>query len=540
MKQYIHTTDQSVILALGHYSFVLTWSTGEGHGQDPSQIHAYELLPPPPTQKPTNPTPPKKKQKENNETEAEKKSNDENILPSTSVDSSNVVEAVVSKWNASMSTLMCAVTRKDKSLCIYNIDTTVNNNNTDEKTSYQKMEPTLTHKSPKRCCTLAIASYPIPSNNDKDANGNGNGNPTTQDVIIAGDMNGDAIAFPTIALSIPGKVYRTLLGHTASVLTSVKVIQSSIQPNSTSTSTSTSDLGPLLFTADRDEKVRISSLYKPWNVYGYLLGHASFVSDMHVVTSYGNGGTNNTTLCVTCSGDGTLRVWDVIACQELGQLSINDEANEANNEGSEGVEEAMDVTNEDVNDENKEEEQGSSHVPVRMAVNANGTTVAMIRDGMHQVQVYSISLETNNGTSKAVIEKVQQIECPSQPLGITFQGNDSFCVLMKDPSYFTQYVNTSTIDDSSSEQKILFTTKDACGLVSTVKSIASELEIQMVGSVLERDETTGKTIYTKNIQVESEVFSKKTMFLDKGRKEKAKQADRRSKQRKRARKREEK
>eukprot|EP00985_Skeletonema_marinoi_P026840 scaffold21198_cov80-Skeletonema_marinoi.AAC.1 len=133
-------------------------------------------------------------------------------------------------------------------------------------------------------------------------------------VIVAGDLSGDAIAFPVPtdapsstcdeneavkAMSTPK---RLLLGHTASMLTGLSVVSNDQQQQ-------------FILTADRDEKVRISYFPETHIIHGYLLGHSSFISCMDAIS-------NERSLCLTASGDGTSRLWDYQTCKEVGMLPV--------------------------------------------------------------------------------------------------------------------------------------------------------------------------------------------------------------------------
>lgn len=138
----------------------------------------------------------------------------------------------------------CAVSRYGKSLSLY-----------------LNGELKVSHTTPKRSACLTFAWEPL-------------------GMIIAGDLVGDATAFP---LDTKSKG-RLMLGHTASMLTEVKLLD-----------------GHTLLTADRDEIVRISEFPQTTIVKGYLMGHTAFLCSMDP---------SSKDVCVTCGGDETVRLWN--------------------------------------------------------------------------------------------------------------------------------------------------------------------------------------------------------------------------------------
>lgn len=265
----------------------------------------------------------------------------------------NAIQVVACKWIPNNSTLYCAVSRFDKSISIYSIspssttteileDDNTNNKDRVDITSADAIKkraetlpglvmtkPMLVHRVPKRSCTLAFATVPplsVPTV------------PLSQPmiVVVAGDLAGDASAFPVLPsnptsntsddkptdgnTTNPGKpnqnpkqVRRLMLGHTASMLTSIHIIPRSKHGDITSTNTG----GCKILTADRDEKVRISSFPNTFNIEGYLLGHTAYVTAMDLVHVGDNLGKTEIRCCVTASGDGSVRLWNIDNCAEL-------------------------------------------------------------------------------------------------------------------------------------------------------------------------------------------------------------------------------
>jgi hypothetical protein len=145
-------------------------------------------------------------------------------------------------------------------------------------------------KTPRRSHSLCAMFLPPPSN---------------ESVIIAGDKVGDVWVLPLPNLSTKK---RHVLAHTASIITAVTGggSNNSVHGNGINSF-------KYLVTADRDEKIRVSSWPRCFNVESYCLGHTRFISTLCLVTS--SRLNDNTTsfsssdLLVSGGGDGTLRLW---------------------------------------------------------------------------------------------------------------------------------------------------------------------------------------------------------------------------------------
>ena len=220
-------------------------------------------------------------------------------------------------------TIWCAVSRYDKSLAIYR----------DSKVE-------VVHTTNKRSGCLTFAWKPV-------------------GMILAGDLVGDATAFPLTN----NKKGRLLLGHTASMLTGIRLV------------------GDTLLTADRDEKVRVSSFPQTCIVRGYLLGHAAFLCSMDIATD---------DLCVTCGGDYSVRLWKLSTFTQLASVE------------TEGL------------------------LPTQ--VSTDGERVAVIFHNSNTIHIYSLM----------TLELLQTLDSSAQPLGISLQDSDMF-VLSKEPCLLQAY-----------------------------------------------------------------------------------------------------
>jgi len=334
----------------------------------------------------------------------------------------------------------CAVSREDKTLVVYKVE------NTGTKECALQIEPpTTVHTTSKRVGCMCFARVPY----KEDSKG--------MMVLLAGDFTGDALAFP---LEKTDQEPRLLLGHTASMLTGIQH-----QRN-------------VILTSDRDEKIRISSFPQTTIIKGFLLGHEAYVSALAVPKS----GTEP--ICVTCSGDGTVRVWDYQAVQELVQWSADPPIIE------DGGEKDKHETNVDA-DTGKEEkdstesENGNDKIPSRVAVDAKGEFIALMYDQFKTMDI--LQLKKENG--KHSLSLAQSIECPDQPLNLCFNDDNKLIVLMKDPSYLQIYQQT---------KDATFESMDLPKEVGALQKFAVENKLQMPGTVFEKDKQGVPTMQKEN------------------------------------------
>lgn len=398
----------------------------------------------------------------------------------------NSIQAVSSHWAPEAGVLSYAVSRYDKTLAIYSVSTDQftkqkDTSSADFENRILKIKPTIVHKTNKRSCSLAFASIP-PMDKDR--------KPIT--IIVAGDLSGDTIAYSTKTATEGGtelekkakeanQPFRVLLGHTASVLTSIEIVED--------------DKGcSKILTSDRDEKVRVSSFPQTFHVEGYLLGHSSYVSDIKVIRNSQLG-----PKCITCSGDGTMKLFDYQTCQEVTSISIPVQSSE------------------------NEVSTDSSPIPVRLAINASGTVVAVMYCSFHIVQLFSITMKADDdsGTTIASLDHLQSIDCQTNPLGIVFTADNSMNILTSDPKLIRlrcgkDGLYTIIVDDQ----------------ISTTLQNAITQDIKMPKSLLEVDKNSGKLKLMKKVNQGNENFGKNEPWLKRERVDIYKAGVQRRKQRK--------
>ena len=252
--------------------------------------------------------------------------------------------------------LFCALAKGDKSLSIYKVHT--------EGDLTAEDYPSLFYRTPKRLSCINFTEWP-----SADAT-------TTKEktiVLLAGDMAGDAFAY-----NLESQGQRLLLGHTASMLTGLCVINN------------------VLLTADRDEKIRISAFPGTVTIEGFLLGHEAYITAV-VATPEG--------VIFTASGDHSIRVWNLANQSQVFELSFV----------SDGKEEAL--------------------IPADLCLNVDGSKLAVVFDKSKRLDIYRI-IKVQKETKLALI---QSVECASQPLGVRSGGIDCFFVAQSDPTFLAKY-----------------------------------------------------------------------------------------------------
>ena len=328
---------------------------------------------------------------------------------------------------------------------------------------------------------------------------------------------------------------RLLLGHTASMLTGLNVVSNDQQQQ-------------FILTADRDEKVRISYFPETHIIHGYLLGHSSFISCMDAIS-------NERSLCLTASGDGTSRLWDYQTCKEVGMLPVVikksaqedvGEMEEVDDEGKPTPEEKDEMEeNEEEDDfdedfDDEEEEESFDHhtvaVPLSVALHPDAKFAAVARDEIQSIDIHPIppiaeksSLSTSFQLSNFVsLHKKQTLECKSQPLAVRFTSDSSVLVLAREPEYLLHF----STNDGASFNDI---SQSSC-LTKALCKVAQSQNITMPATTLERNDygecTLQKKEDRKELTAQQNTEKGGLHWNDPGRKVTAKKAQARKRHRK--------
>jgi len=429
------------------------------------------------------------------------------------------------------SRIWLAVSRENKTLSLYSIVQSEADRESVEvgeegQTLQQKtkkiVHPTITYNIPKRARCLAFSSVASSTPDGQNCH-----------IIMAGDLSGDAIGFPVPATSSNASVNisasvvtdppitdaganattptvrRLLLGHTASILTGLNVA-----PTTAAWDKQTQQKQLLILTADRDEKVRVSYFPETYTIHGYLLGHSSFISTMDAaavagpLSSVEDGGSQRS-LCITGSGDGTVRLWDYQSCKEVGMVPVvikkcyedekmscedisvvKEKAMEkyVEEDEEEGVEEDF---NEDFVDDEQSFHSHAIAVPLSVALAPNARKLIVARDGIPSIDIHPIpkppsKSSAHSSTSLLLshlvsLHKKQTLGCPSQPLAVRCLSDGSVLVLARGPDYLLHF----QCDEDSTEFRNMTSTSP---FSVALQGAVNNEHISMPETTLERDE----------------------------------------------------
>uniref|UniRef100_A0A7S1ZNK7 tRNA (guanine-N(7)-)-methyltransferase non-catalytic subunit n=1 Tax=Ditylum brightwellii TaxID=49249 RepID=A0A7S1ZNK7_9STRA len=450
MKQLLQTSSNLLVSALNDHAYAIVTTTN-----DSAAASVYELVPASST------------------AEANVRGD------SKTSDTSNTIQAVACKTvSTKQKTIMiCAVSRLDKTIELYSLPSSGDEKSTEEKMDKKEVKSMAAFRTGKRSCTLSFATVPGEEGDDG------------IEIIIAADLAGDVTAFPVLISAesstasdkegtTPASetVSRLLLGHTASMLTGVKVVTDENKKMR-------------IITSDRDEKIRVSSFPATYVVEGYLLGHTAFVSAIDVASEKG------CMRCVSCSGDGTVRLWNYETCEELALLEgvlkkddDDDDKNETEEKDSEMKDADKGSNDENTDDKNADKEEKLSEsndddsflIPFGVSINSNGTNIAVIREGASFLDIYTIvESSEQDKAAKMKFEKKQTIECSFQPLGIKFVTDNAIYILTKESVYLQCF--------QYDESKSLFVENSTLAVCTALKNAAISQDVKMPESVLETD-----------------------------------------------------
>lgn len=300
--------------------------------------------------------------------------------------------------------IRCAVARSDKTLSMFIVDASADD---DSRNKVGDVAPIVSRSTKKKVSSMAYVSL-----SDVDATADGW-------CLLCGDHVGDVNAHP-VPFVLDGQdnygkcktVSKLLLGHTASLLTRVKVVRDGASDVDSVT----------LLTSDRDEKIRVSSFPRSFIVNGYLLGHTECITCMDAIGTNEGNGNNNSSFCVSGSTDGAVRLWDYKTCKALDQYSLLDEI-----EGDE-------ASNQSKLKQNDGEMKGGAINDVTL--HRSGSVVAVTRHDSKRLEILGID---ESSSQLAVFKKIQHIDCMAPILSSAFLSDDTLCVVTKEPSYVVQF-----------------------------------------------------------------------------------------------------
>eukprot|EP00934_Nitzschia_sp_Nitz4_P002932 Nitzschia sp. Nitz4//scaffold131_size63436//6738//8081//NITZ4_006261-RA/size63436-processed-gene-0.93-mRNA-1//1//CDS//3329535226//2922//frame0 len=319
------------------------------------------------------------------------------------------------------SKIYCAVARGGKTLSLYQVSV--------EDSAETPLSPSWSYTSSKRISCGCFAMFPGDS---------------SAPLYIAGDMAGDAYAY---RLRQPLSPPRLLLGHTASMLTSLCVAG----PNNSQ-----------LLTADRDEKVRISSFPSTVCIEGYLLGHTAYITDLTVVPQK--------PWVATSAGDYSIRLWDLETHESLLEVSF------AKDQPQEEEEKEPESAEPEGRARFCKPGDGGQPVPTKVSVCPDGSWLTVIFDQSNVLEFYRII----QGDSKEApsLELAQKISCPADVFGTAFLENQQLVVLVREPSILLAYTLSDGKWAQSSEN----------GAMEAFQKKALNDQVVLPSALLERDQ----------------------------------------------------
>ena len=372
----------------------------------------------------------------------------------------------VSIFTLANGNIWCAVARYDKSLCLYAID-----NGGERAAGHGEqpviLHPRMTYKTSKRVTSLCFATVKDTEKSSNDLT-----------VVIAADLAGDAVAFSLESVAADGDAKddassknnhhrRLLLGHTATMLTCVLVSLDSTGQQR-------------IFTADRDEKIRVSSFPNTHVIEGFLLGHEAFVACLDVAQE------NALARCVSCSGDGSVRMWDYLSMEELGKFEI-----------------AKDGADKEC-------------LPTRVVMNGKGDAVIVCVDGPKSVQVLCWK------ETEKFFEPRASPDDAGTVLASTWVDKEKIITLANGP----QHIRAHCLPREEEETVVL---DFEFLLLASLNKLAADGKLVLPTSILERDEFG--TLKMRK-QEERRVNNTDRAWNDAARVDVAKERDRRYKKRK--------
>jgi hypothetical protein len=193
--------------------------------------------------------------------------------------------------------------------------------------------------------------------------------------------------------------------------------------------------GKYILSSDRHEKIRVTYFPVTTRIHGFLLGHDVYVSSFAI---------HDNQYCISCGGDGYLKVWDFQACKEVASLLL----------------------------ESSDDAFRTKSIPTKVViVNQDETSfsVAVIFDDSKYLEFFKIELSGEI----IKVKRFHQREIPSQPLAIAPWKNGRVALLLRSPP---DYLVSCDCKEEGSDQQM-----------SLVALTTGGKNIEMPDSILEKD-----------------------------------------------------
>lgn len=432
----------------------------------------------------------KKKKSKKKKRNKNKKNNTSNTTEVVDGATPLEIQAVAVMWDTEQLVYWCAVSRANKNLAIYKIHENElkqhrrHDNDGREGQEIKNgeggemiatIEPTLVYHTPKRVGSICFHSLPSnQTNSDANTTTTTTNSANTNHIVVVGDLAGDSYAYSLNNEKGRQKLPpRLLLGHTASMLTGVQIINHRI------------------VTSDRDEKIRISYFPKTYAIEGYLLGHTAYITSFdtkQLSTPPQENDKSPITLVASCGGDRTIRLWNLQNMQQL--VVVESNKTSPTTTGAAGNESAT-ATNDEDKQQQEDEQQQLGLIPIGISLSSDCRMVAVIYDQSNRLEIYKIEQQRQHGNCEDdwSLKLVSSEECPSQPLSLSFQDDKALLVLTRDPEYVLEYeINTIDDDDDNDYGKMTATRKEDSLLFANLRrTIGTEKSVTMPETSLEKD-----------------------------------------------------
>jgi hypothetical protein len=175
-------------------------------------------------------------------------------------------------------------------------------------------------------------------------------------------------------------------------------------------------------------------------------------------------------------GDYTLRLWDYTTSAELAVVSTTLETYEtAESTVTNVVDEA---------DPAKGVDAYMGPIPSKVALTSDGNIIANIYDESRFLDLWLVHQDETNNVE---ISHAYRLECPANPLAVSFLNDAEFIVVMGEPEYMQQF-HVALDEERGAVKTIQLVNNSNCAFCSKIKQISSEKGIIMPRALLEKDE----------------------------------------------------
>ena len=252
---------------------------------------------------------------------------------------------------------------------------------------------------------------------------------TPSSFALVSEKGGEVWAYPLPSL---GKAVK-LLGHTSSVITDMTMCVSECGSGSGSGS------GSRIVTADRDEKIRLTTFPETSTIFGYCLGHTDVVTSTTVLSLTPQ--SSSAPLLLSAGWDHRVCLWNTQTCTQLDVIALAPEQEQEKEKEQEQPVPDHKVDEEDESAADKVyDETKAGHFPLRVVAQpAGGDTFAVLFWNKPEISLYrvqqsgsSAEFVKNNGEVAATV-----IALPAPPVDCVFvDEGKTLLALLPAPHYW--------------------------------------------------------------------------------------------------------